>query len=56
MLMYGIERWVVTGEMLKIIEGFHHRADRRIMGIKEKPVADREWEYLPVMVTLEEAR
>ena len=28
-----IEIWVVTGEMLKVLEGFHHQAARRITGM-----------------------
>ena len=24
-LLYGSEIWVVTGEMLKVLEGIHHR-------------------------------
>ena len=27
-LLYRSESWVVTGEMLKVLEGFHHRLDR----------------------------
>ena len=42
-LMYGSKSWVVIGEMLKVLEGFHHRADRQITGMTEKRVADREW-------------
>ena len=25
-LLYGSEIWVVTGEMLKVLKGFHYRA------------------------------
>ena len=25
-LLYGSEIWVMTGEMLKVLEGFHYRA------------------------------
>ena len=27
-LLCASERWVVTGEMLKVLEGFYHRAAR----------------------------
>ena len=37
------ESWVVMGEMLNILEGFHHRAARQIAGMTEKRVADRPW-------------
>ena len=30
-LQYGSESWVITGSTLTIIEGFHHRAARKIM-------------------------
>ena len=32
-LLYVSESWVVTGVMLKVLKGSHHRADRRITGI-----------------------
>ena len=32
-LLYGSERWVVTGEILKVLEGFHHQASSGIMGM-----------------------
>ena len=31
-LLYVSEIWVVTGKMLKALEGFHHRAEQWIMG------------------------
>ena len=27
-ILYGSNIWVVTGERLKVLEGFHHRAAR----------------------------
>ena len=32
-LLYGSKSWVVTVEVLKVLEGFHHQAARRIMGM-----------------------
>ena len=32
-LLYGSEIWVVTGEILKVLEGFYHWAKRRITGM-----------------------
>ena len=32
-LLYGSNIWVMTGAMLKVLEGFHHQADRRIVGM-----------------------
>ena len=30
-LLNSIKSWVATGEMLKVLEGFHHRVARRII-------------------------
>ena len=32
-LLYGIESWVVTDAMLKVLEEFHHRVDLMISGM-----------------------
>ena len=32
-LLYVSEIWVVTGYMLNVLEGLHHRASRRIAGM-----------------------
>ena len=37
-LLYWSESWVVTGSMLKLLEGFHHRVVRSIMGITERRI------------------
>ena len=55
MLLYGSGIWVVTRAMLKVLEGFYHRAARRIMGMTAKHVADGEWEYPPEVVAIEAA-
>ena len=55
MLLYVRKSWVVTGAVLKILEGFHHQVDRRILGMMEKIVADRTWEYPPLVTALEAA-
>ena len=54
-LMYNSESWVMTGEMLKLLEGFHLRMSRRTTGMTAKCVTDREWEYTPVVAALEAA-
>ena len=41
-LLHGSESWVVTGVLLKILEGFFHRAAIQITGIMGKRVADRK--------------
>ena len=32
-LLYGSESWVLKRDMVKVIEGFHHRASRQITRI-----------------------
>ena len=34
-LLYVINSWLVTGEMLKVLEGFHHWVAQKIMGMIE---------------------
>ena len=33
MLLYGINSWVVTDVILKVLEGFHHLLDQQIAGM-----------------------
>ena len=40
-LLYGSESWVVIGEMIKVLDGFHHWEARRIIGIKK--LVGRAW-------------
>ena len=42
-ILYGSESWVVTGVMLKVLEGFHHRAARQFTEITETRGAGGEW-------------
>ena len=55
LLLYGSNIWVVTGEMLKVLEGFHHQAAWRISGMTARNTEDREWEYPQVADALEAA-
>ena len=41
--------------MLKVLEGFHHQAARRIIGMKATHGVGGEWEYPPVAAALEAA-
>ena len=43
-LFYGRKSWMLMGEMLTVMEGFHHQAARRIMWMTEKQGAGRYWE------------
>ena len=42
-LLYGSERDVVTGEMLKLLEGIHHRVAMQITGMAVTCEAGEEW-------------
>ena len=52
-LLLGSEIWVVTGEMQKVLEGFHHRVARHIVGMMSTRGAARDWEYPPVVTSME---
>ena len=54
-IMYSSESWVVTGANLKVLEMFHHRADRCITGMTERCEAGGKWEYPPVVTALKSA-
>ena len=43
---------MVTGEILKVVEEFHHKAYRRITGMVDRRAEDKEWEYPPVADTM----
>ena len=43
-LIYGRNSWVVTGAMLKVLEGFHDWATRRIAGMTDRHTYDGDWE------------
>ena len=34
-ILYGSDIWVVAGAMLKLLEGFLHKADQRIVGMTD---------------------
>ena len=43
-LLYGRENWVVTGENLKVLEGFHNQVARMITGKTSQSMVEGEWE------------
>ena len=51
-LLYGSEIWVVMGEMLTVLEGFHNGVARRISGKTYWRDWDGGWEWTPVEETL----
>ena len=42
-LLYGSDIWVTTGDMLKVLEGFHHRVTRQITRMTATYGAGGEW-------------
>ena len=52
-ILYNSEIWVVTVEMTKVLEGFHHGAERWITGMTEKRGAGGEYEYPLVVEAME---
>ena len=47
-LFYGIESWVITYEMMKVLEGFHHLISRGITGKTAQSISEEGWELPPV--------
>ena len=47
---------MVTGEILKVLEGFHQRAARQITGMTAAHAAVGEWGYPLVVTAMETAR
>jgi len=55
-LLYGSETWVVTPAVLKVLEGFHHRAARRLSGRQPRYLPrEGSWFYPPIEEALEAA-
>ena len=52
MILYGRESWVVIGDMLKLLEGFHHQAAIKIVGIMAQRMTSKVWEWPSVADTL----
>ena len=46
-LLYGSETWVWTSSMLNTIQGFHHRAARRLADKQPKRRQDGTYVYIP---------
>ena len=47
-LLYGGGIWVVMGDIMKVLEGFPHRAVWKIAGMRTRCAGDGEWENPPV--------
>ena len=54
-LLYGSDIWVVMGDILKFLEGFHHRAAMRVAGMTATRGEGSNWGYLLVVAEMESA-
>ena len=54
-LPYGSKSWVLTGDMLRLLEGLNHRSSRRITGMTAHRMTSREWDWPLVGYGLETA-
>ena len=54
-LLYSCETWVITDAMLRVLDGFHHKAARRITGNMPQRLPDGQWYYRPIEEVLSEA-
>ena len=50
-----IKSWAVTGAMLKVLDGIHHRVARKIAAMKYWRVEEGEWEWSLIEYNLEAA-
>ena len=53
MFLYGSEIWMLTGVILTVLESFHNRMARRIVGKTYRHAGDGGWECPPVEEALE---
>ena len=52
-ILYGSEIFVVMGDMLKVLEGFHHWAERGVTGMTATRGVGEEWQYPPVVTEID---
>jgi hypothetical protein len=52
-LLHGSESWVITPQLLSILNGWHHRMARRIFGLMPTREHDGTWYYPPITDALE---
>ena len=60
-LLFGSETWALIPRLEKVLEGFHHQASQRMVGMGPKIYPEGTWVYPPIgaeleMVVLEEIR
>ena len=53
--LYGLETWVTTPCIGRVLGGFYHRVAHRLTGRQPLMGSDRRWAYLPQAEAVEEA-
>ena len=54
-MLYGYETWVITPYIMRVLGGFHHRVDRRLIGSQPRQGRDGMWTYSPLEDAMVEA-
>ena len=52
-LLFGSETWLLTPQLEKTLEGFHHEVMRQMTGMGPKCQQDGTWVYKPIGAVLE---
>ena len=47
-ILFGYKTWVLTPQLEKSLEGFHHQAERRMEGMGPKLQQGGTWVYPPI--------
>ena len=54
-MLYGLETWVMTPRIGRVLGGFHHRVARRLTGRQPRQVREIVWVYPPLEDAMTEA-
>ena len=54
MLLFGVDMWVVTPPMGRVLGGFQDQVARRLMGRLPQRRSDRIWDYTSAVAAREE--
>ena len=54
-MLYGLEMWIMTPRIGRLLGGFHHRVARRLMWRQPRRGRDGVWVYPPLEDAMEEA-
>ena len=54
-LLFGMETWVAAPWIAHLLWRFHHRVERRLVGIKHCIQTDGIWDYPPIEYSIKSA-